>query len=141
MGDMKMTVKNKAGFLSMADRLSAIVSDEVETLCNHVEKDLLKQVKKKTPVDAKGDKPGELKGGWSSSQQKLGKEGHLIELKNSVPYTRFVEYGHRVVVDDKVVGYAKGRFFIKKSKQKVLRKLPKKYEAMGARIQRRLSND
>ena len=47
MGDMKMTVKNKAGFLSMADRLSAIVSDEVETLCNHVEKDLLNRSRKR----------------------------------------------------------------------------------------------
>lgn len=141
MGDMKMTVKNKAGFLSMADRLSAIVSDEVEALGDKVEKDWLKLVKANTPVGAKGDKPGELRDGWSSSHRTLGREGSLIELENPVEYTRPVEYGHRVVVNDKVVGYAKGRFFIKKSTRRILKQLPKEYKAMGARIQRRLGND
>lgn len=138
MGDMKMTVKNKAGFLSMADRLSAIVSDEVEALGDKVEKDWLKLVKKNTPVGAKGDKPGELRDGWSSSHRTLGREGRLIELENPAEYTRPVEYGHRVVVNDKVVGYAKGRFFVNKSTRRILKQLPKEYKAMGARIQRRL---
>ena len=141
MGDLKMTVKNKAGFLSMADRLSAIVSDEVETLGKNVEKDWLKLVKANTPVDDQGDKPGELKAGWSSSHQRLGREGHLIAIENKVPYTRMVEYGHRVVRNGEVVGYAKGRFFIKRSKKKLLKKLPEEYKAMGARIRGRLGDD
>lgn len=141
MDDMKMTMENKDGFVSMADKLAAIVADEVEALGNKVEKDWLNLVKANTPVDADGDEPGKLRAGWSSSHRKLGREGRLIELENSVEYTRPVEYGHRVVRNGEVVGYAKGRFFIKKSTGKVLKQLPKEYKAMGARIQRRLGND
>lgn len=138
MGDMKMIVKNKAGFLSMADKLSAIVADEVEALGDKVEKDWIQLVKANTPVDADGDEPGKLRAGWSSSHRKLGREGRSIALENPVEYTRPVEYGHRVVVNGKVVGYVKGQYFIKKSTRKVLKQLPKEYKAMGERIQRRL---
>ena len=141
MDDMKMTMENEDGFLSMADKLAAIIADEVEALGDKVEKDWLQQVKANTPVDADGDEPGKLRAGWSSSHRTLGREGCLIELENPVEYTRPVEYGHRVVVNDKVVGYAKGRFFIKKSTRRILKQLPKEYKAMGARIQRRLGND
>lgn len=138
MGDMKMTVENKNGFLSMADKLSAIVTDEVEALGDKVEKDWLQLVKANTPVDADGDEPGKLRAGWSSSHRKLGREGRSIALENPVEYTRPVEYGHRVVVNGKVVGYVQGQYFIKKSTRKILKRLPKEYKAMGERIGRRL---
>ena len=72
MDDMKMTMENEDGFVSMADKLAAIVADEVEALGNKVEKDWLTLVKANTPVDACGDEPGKLRADGAIFPSKVG---------------------------------------------------------------------
>ena len=114
MDDMTMTTDNADGFLSMADRLADIIADEVEALSGEVRKEWLSKV--------------------------ISKRGRLLELSNAVEYVVPVEFGHRIVRNGKVFGYVKGRYFFTRSTKRVLKGLPKRYKAMGARIQRRLGD-
>ena len=140
MDDMTMTTDNADGFLSMADRLADIIADEVEALSGEVRKEWLSKVISETPVDCDGDEPGKLKRGWRMSQRRIDTRGRLLELSNAVEYVVPVEFGHRIVRNGKVFGYVKGRYFFTRSTKRVLKGLPKRYKAMGARIQRRLGD-
>ncbi len=135
---MRMKIENAEGFRSMADKIAAIMEDEVDQLAKEVERDYLKQLKANSPVDHDGDDPGKLSRSWKGTAKKLGTRGRMVTMENASGYTHYVEYGHRIVVHGKDVGYQRGRFFVKKSRNKVLRSLPKRYKAMGARIVMRM---
>lgn len=123
---------------SMAKKLAGIMEDELDKLVDDVGDEYKRLVQANSPVDADGDDPGKLKRSWSGETRKLGTRGRVFELENDCGYVPFVEYGHRIVVNGKVVGYQRGRFFVKKSRNKVTRGLKKKYDEMGVRIARRL---
>lgn len=135
---IKMKSSGGAQMRSMAKKLAGIMEDELDKLVDDVGDEYKRLVQANSPVDADGDDPGKLKRSWSGETRKLGTRGRVFELENDCGYVPFVEYGHRIVVNGKVVGYQRGRFFVKKSRNKVTRGLKKKYDEMGVRIARRL---
>ncbi len=135
---IKMKSSGGAQMRSMAKKLAGIMEDELDKLVDDVGDEYKRLVQANSPVDADGDDPGKLKRSWSGETRKLGTRGRVFELENDCGYVPFVEYGHRIVVNGEVVGYQRGRFFVKKSRNKVTRGLKKKYDEMGARIARRL---
>lgn len=135
---IKMKSSGGAQMRSMAKKLAGIMEDELDKLVDDVGDEYKRLVQANSPVDADGDDPGKLKRSWSGETRKLGTRGRVFELENDCGYVPFVEYGHRIVVNGEVVGYQRGRFFVKKSRNKVTRGLKKKYDEMGVRIARRL---
>lgn len=135
---MQMKIENADGFRSMADKLATIIEDEVDKLAGDLNDDYLNLLKANSPVDHDGGDPGKLSRSWKGTIKKIGTRGRMVTMENNSGYTHYVEYGHRIVVHGKDVGYQRGRFFVKKSRNKVLKSLPKRYKAMGERIQRRM---
>lgn len=135
---MRMKIENADGFRSMADKLATIIEDEVDRLVSDLNDDYLNLLKANSPVDHDGDDPGKLSRSWKGTAKKLGTRGRMVTVENDSGYTHYVEYGHRIVVRGKDVGYQRGRFFVKKSRNKMLKSLPKRYKAMGERIVRRM---
>lgn len=135
---IKIKSSGGAQMRSMAKKLAGILEDELDKLVDDVGDEYKSLVQANSPVDADGDDPGRMKRSWSGSKKKLGSRGRLFELENDCGYVPFVEYGHRIVVNGKVIGYQRGRFFVKKSRNKVTRGLKKRYDEMGVRVARRL---
>lgn len=135
---MQMKIENADGFKNMADKLATIIEDEVDKLVGDLNDDYLNLLKANSPVDHDGGDPGKLSRSWKGTTKKIGTRGRMVTMENNSGYTHYVEYGHRIVVHGKDVGYQRGRFFVKKSRNKVLKSLPKRYKAMGERIQRRM---
>lgn len=135
---LKIETENNQAFTSMADKLAAIMEDEVDRLAKEVEKDYLNLLRSNSPVDADGDDPGKLRRSWNGDTKKLGSHGRMVEAENDSGYTPYVEYGHRILVHGQYRGWQRGHFFVKKSLNKIRRSLPKRYDAMAERIGRRL---
>jgi hypothetical protein len=70
----------------------------------------LNKVKRLTPK-----KTGNLKRNWQLSNIKRKGKSFTIELSNNTEYAPFIEYGHRVVIHGKTVGYRRGNFMLKKT--------------------------
>lgn len=133
----KMKVDGK-GFASMADRLSTIMKEEMDDLVEEVGTDYLRLLEANSPVDPESRDPGKLKASWTKTTRKIGTRGQTVELENDCGYTQYAEYGHRIIIGDIFKGWQRGHFFVKKSLNKIRRSMPKRYDAMATRIQRRL---
>lgn len=132
-------MENAASFKNMAAKLTAIVAEEVDAMAKEVGKDYVDMLKASSPVDMDGDDPGKLRRSWSGETERVGRNGRAAVAENDCEYTPYVEYGHRKVTrSGRVIGWQRGRFFVKKSSNKIRKSLPKRYEEMGARIERRL---
>lgn len=55
---------------------------------------------------------GTLKKGWNSTPAQKSGNSWKGEYSNDVEYGIYVNFGHRVVVDGKTVGYVPGKFFL-----------------------------
>lgn len=140
---MKMEILSSSRrWVDNAKKLTDIVADELDHTAQEVGRIYYGLAKGGSPVDQDGDEPGRLKAGWRYRVKRLGRHGRLAELRNDVPYLPYVEYGHRLVVKGKCVGFVKGQFFVKKARVKTTRKeLPKAYRAMDGRIKGRMGLD
>lgn len=116
-------------------KLDKIFAEEVDALADTVGQDFYDTARKSQP------KPdtGRMAASWSRSKKPVGKHGRALSVENSSPYARYVEYGHKVKVHGKEVGYVKGRYFLKKSRKQVKKRLPGYYDDMIDRIEGRLS--
>lgn len=116
-------------------KLDKIFSEEVDSLADKVGKDFYDTARKNQPRPD----TGRLAASWSKSKETVGKHGRALAVENSAPYARYVEYGHKVKVHGKEVGYVKGRYFLKKSRRQVSKRLSGYYDDMIDRIEGRLS--
>lgn len=140
---MKMEIPSSSRrWVENTKKFTEIVEEEVNTTAQSISVKYYRFLKRGTPVDRGGDDPGEMKRGWQHQVKRLGKHGRVAELKNDVKYLPYVEYGHRIIVHDKTVGFVKGRFFVKRARLRTTKtELPKAYKAMERRIKRRMGFD
>jgi len=82
-------------------------------------------------ADAKNNTPtlsGYMKKSWSSSPTIKTAKGAEKEMFNSMDYSSFVNYGHRVVNGaGDTVGFVKGKFMLDKAIHKVDKALQKEF--------------
>lgn len=83
---------------------------------------LIKLTKEKTPVGQynkkSGKKGGTLKKGWRAKGMIIS-NGYQTTVFNQVEYAPYVEYGHRIVRNNKTVGFVLGRYMLTKSSNEV----------------------
>ena len=70
----------------------------------------IRVIKKLTP----DGKTHALRRGWSASNLKRSGKTTSVDIINYVSYAPFVEFGHRMVVHGKTVGYQPGKFMMKR---------------------------
>lgn len=122
-----------------ARRLDRVFAEEVDALAEEVGKDLFETVKKNTPVGhSLEEAPGRLRAGWTQEKRTVGRHGRMVKVANAVPYAKYVEYGHKVRVHGKEVGWVKGRYFVKKSRKRVRKRMRGYYDEMIDRIEGRM---
>ena len=135
----KMKMENAASFKNMASKLTAIVAEEVDAMAKDVSKDYVGMLRNTSPVDGDSVDPGKLRRSWTNETERVGRNGRMAVAENDCGYTQYVEYGHRKVTrSGRVIGWQRGRFFVKKANNKIRKSLPKRYDEMGRRIERRL---
>ncbi len=106
---------NEKAFVKFAEEFEDAVKAEqiisqtekvmVETAGNAV-----RVIKKLTP----DGKTHALRRGWSAGHLKRVGKTTNVDIWNSVRYAPFVEFGHRMVVHGKTVGYQPGKFMMKR---------------------------
>lgn len=131
-----------SGFKALTGRarkLNRVFAEEVDALAEEVGKDLFETVRKNTPVGhTLEETPGRLKAGWTQGKRAVGRHGRAVQMVNTVPYAKYVEYGHKVKVHGKEAGWVKGRYFVKKSRKRVKKRLRGYYDEMIDRIEGRM---
>lgn len=114
MGEFDISEFEKFGdnFKAMKSAWPAFKKECVVELANR----LLAKVVLRTPV-----KDGKLRRGWTIGQVSITSTGAGIEVFNPVPYSPYVEYGHRTPNHQ---GWVEGRFMMTISAQELERELP-----------------
>lgn len=95
--------------IGMLDDMESDFAKELQKLVKKHGGKLLRDTKKKTPVDT-----GQLRRSWE-----LEKDDLYVKVFNNTEYGLHVEYGHRIVGrDGKVKGVAEGVYMLKTSFEK-----------------------
>ena len=93
--------------------------DELLKRCvNDIALRVFRVANKLTPVDT-----GLLRESWDLGP--IVKKGNHYEVKimNSVDYAQYVEYGHRLVVNDVTVGWVDGQFMLTIAEDEVVKRM------------------
>ncbi|MGG3210556.1 HK97 gp10 family phage protein [Geobacillus stearothermophilus] len=94
---------------------------ELENYLLDVAKGLLRLAKVRTPKDE-----GRLRSGWEIGELKREGDDLIITVYNKEFYARFVEYGHKVVINKKTVGHAPGFYMLTVSIKRIKRQIPRR---------------
>jgi hypothetical protein len=86
------------------------VARAIETALSTTGKAGISKVKRLTPVDT-----GNLRRTWQVSNIKRNGKSFTIEFSNNTEYAPYIEYGHRVVIHGKTVGFRPGKFMLRKT--------------------------
>ena len=123
-----------------------ICKDVVNGLASY----LVEYTKLRTPVghypknakdkDGKKKRGGVLRRGWKAKGFRIP-NGYEATVFNNIEYAPYVEYGHRIVRNDKTVGFMPGRHMLEKSIDEI-RKIADSYTRQKAEetIRRILGN-
>lgn len=103
-----------------------LASQDLEKVCrssvNEIKGRTLKYVTDMTPVGRykKGGKiGGTLKDGWVASSTVYDGDSARAEVYNPVYYAEYVNEGHRIIKNQKQVGYVKGKEMLQHALQQV----------------------
>jgi hypothetical protein len=95
--------------------------EELENYLLDMAKSLLRLARSRTPK-----KEGDLRRGWVIGELKREGDNLIIIVYNKEFYARFVEYGHKVVINKKTVGKADGFYMLTISVKRVKRQIPRR---------------
>lgn len=95
--------------------------EELENYLLETAKSLLRLAKVRTPKQE-----GDLRRGWEIGELKREGDDLIISVYNKEFYARFVEYGHKVVIKKKTVGYAPGFYMLTVSTKRIRRQIPRR---------------
>jgi hypothetical protein len=109
--------KYEEQFLFMKENLP----EELENYLLEMAKSLVRLAKARTPKQE-----GNLRRGWEIGELRREGDNLIIGVYNKEFYARFVEYGHKVVINKKTVGKAEGFYMLTISVKRVKRQIPRR---------------
>lgn len=118
---IRLKMRNFKKFEEQVKFLKANFPDELEQFLLDMSKSLLNATKRRTPIDE-----GELKKHWKISGIERDGDRLFITVSNDVFYAPFVEFGHKVVVNKKVVGKADGSYMLTTSIKSINKQIPRR---------------
>lgn len=118
---IKMKMHNFKKFEEHLKYLKANFPEEMEKFLLDMSKSLLKSTVRRTPQDSK-----ELIKGWQIKDIERDGDKLFITIYNDVFYAPFVELGHKIVKNKKVVGKADGSFMLTTSIKSINRQIPRR---------------
>lgn len=91
------------------------VDDETQAVFDEVGKEAVKKLKATSPVNEKSPQKGRYAKGWTYEKGKRyrGKAVGVVRNKKDPQLTHLLEYGHPIVRNGEVVGYAEAKEHIK----------------------------
>lgn len=93
-------------FLTELNKLKTKTPEVAEHFLTRKANELLGQVKRNTPVDS-----GSLRNAWL--REKKGKFKQIIY--NNTTYAPYIEDGHRIIRNKRILGVVKGRFMLRRA--------------------------
>ena len=110
-GRNKVVFDDLKGLLKSMERLDDEYQRLLEDTCKELAQRLIRATKQRTPVDS-----GVLRRGWNAGT--VTKKGNMYEIEvfNDIPYSSYVEYGHRTPNHR---GWVKGRFMLSISEREI----------------------
>lgn len=101
-GTLARTIQNELQNLGIA------VDDETQEVFDAVGKEAVKKLKATSPVNEKSPQRGRYAKGWTYEKGKRyrGKAVGVVRNKKDPQLTHLLEYGHPIVRNGEVVGYA-----------------------------------
>jgi hypothetical protein len=116
-----MKMKNFKKFEEHLKFLKANFPDELEQFLLDMAGSLQRATVRRTPKDT-----GDLKKGWKISSIERDGDKLFITVYNEEFYAPFVEFGHKVVRNKKVVGKADGSYMLTTSIRSINRQIPRR---------------
>lgn len=91
------------------------VDDEAQAVFDEVGKEAVKKLKATSPVNEKSPQKGRYAKGWTYEKGKRyrGKAVGVVRNKKDPQLTHLLEYGHPIVRNGEVVGYAEAKEHIR----------------------------
>ena len=91
------------------------VDDETQAVFDEVGKEAVKKLKATSPVNEKSPQKGRYAKGWTYEKGKRyrGKAVGVVRNKKDPQLTHLLEYGHPIVRNGEVVGYAEAKEHIR----------------------------
>ena len=127
---------NKAAIKQFRKELTSMLGDIIDIdvkIMNRAVNEGVKDVKNNTPVVS-----GYMRRSWKSTPAVKAKAGGVIKsVVNTMDYSSYVNYGHRIVNSEgETVGFVKGQFMLEKAIHKVDKAMIREFKKEVEKVNR-----